>query len=116
MRHDPRAPSARRVVYDAAMVRAASLVFLIGCGSVDAVHDAGGPAADGALPTDAPAPEDAAPTGLVAWYPMDAPAQATVSDASGHHHDGLCGGNSGASCPLVSSSPRGGAYVFNGTT
>jgi len=90
------------------MVRAASLMFLIGCGSVNAAHDAGGLA-------DA-APADAAATGLVAWYTMDAPALTTVTDASGHHHDGLCGGNSGAECPLVSGSPRSGAYVFNGTT
>jgi len=98
---------------------AISLVFLIGCGSVNAAIDAGGPAADADADADADAaiPGDAASTGLVAWYTMDSPAQqGTVGDASGHHHDGVCGGNSGAVCPLVGTGKVGGAYVFNGST
>jgi len=90
------------------MVRAAVLLLLLGCGSVNAV---GTPDAAAAM-SDA-APGDAASIeGLVAWYRMDTLAERTASDATGHH-DATCGVGT---CPAVSGDGRiDGAYVFDGT-
>jgi hypothetical protein len=112
------------VVYDGAMLRAVALSLLLGCGSVDAVRDAGNVIdATSALPDASDAsssPADAAPDapdapafadGLIAWYQMDAPANRKVVDATGHH-EGTC---STTSCPSFNATGLvGGSYVFDG--
>ena len=95
-----------RVVYGPYMVRAVVLLWLLGCGSVDAASTPDAARPDAAM-------SDAGPqiSGLVAWYRMDALANRVVSDATGAHN-GACGAGA---CPLVNGDGRiDGAYVFDG--
>lgn len=89
------------------MTRGIALLVLLGCGSVNSVGDAGSSPQDAAIP-DAAIVTD----GLVAWYPMDALVNQSVSDAAGHH-DGRCGADA---CPALIAPGRvgGGAYMFDG--
>jgi hypothetical protein len=88
------------------MVRALWLLWLLGCGNVEASRDAGADA-----PADAPADASQITEGLIAWYRMDVVANGAVADAAGHH-DGAC---VAMACPGLTGNGRvDGAYLFDG--